>query len=175
MKLTGHSKYPFTIDNGYLNFRDKGEYGPPFSERGPKLYIVSSGGRPIYVGAATIPIKDRLSNGIKPSSKYRYLWSRFPLEELTVDVWIVRLNDQDIETMNDDPNMQLAMNHTINKEPQDIILETVEGEVVNLIRQSCEQWPKYQMEIHFHQSHSEHLEIAERIFDDFRSQQCPIA
>lgn len=170
MELTGHNRYRFTIDYGYLNFRGEGEYGAPFSKRWPKLYVVSSGGMPIYVGAATKPIKDRLSDGIRPSSKRRYLWSwsSFALEDLAVDVWAVDLDCQDIETMTDDPNMQLAMDGTINKKPEDIILETLEAELVLLIHQNYHQWPKYQQEIHFHKTSDALREKAIEIFEQFR-------
>ena len=170
MELTKHSRYPFTIDYGYINFKKKDDL--PFSCRGPKLYVISVSGRPIYVGTTTKPIKKRLSDGIKPSSSSRYLWSHwnhFPLEELAVDVWAVNVDDKDIETMKDDPNMKLAIDGIVNKSPKDIILETVEAEVAFLIRRDTDKWPKYQIEIHFHQSQDTHREIAEEIVSHYRS------
>ena len=43
--------------------------------------------------------------------------------------------------------------------------ETVEAEVVFLVR-SAGQWPQFQTEIHFHQSQSEHRNLAASVFSN---------
>lgn len=42
-------------------------------------------------------------------------------------------------------------------------LETVEAEVVFLIRQEYGQWPEHQTEIHFHRSSAEHRKLARMV------------
>lgn len=42
-------------------------------------------------------------------------------------------------------------------------VETIEAEIVFLIRQMGGQWPAHQTEIHFHASESRHREAAETI------------
>ena len=50
------------------------------------------------------------------------------------------------------------------KDPADMLgIETVEAEVVFLLRQKLCQWPEYQTEIHFHPSGPVHRELARRI------------
>ena len=51
--------------------------------------------------------------------------------------------------------------------------KTVEAEVTFLIRKLFGQWPKYQTEIHFHQSDDEHRNAAKMIVDKYRSASCP--
>ncbi len=46
-------------------------------------------------------------------------------------------------------------------------IETVEAEVVFLIRQRTDQWPKYQTEIHFHQSNNAHRAAAQAILNHY--------
>ena len=165
MELTEHVRYRFEIRYGYLNYKGpNGEtnFASPFKDPGPKLYVISNDGIPIYVGKTTQPVADRLREGI--SGRYRYPWSHF-LKEATVDIWTVKVGNHDIETMKDDPAMKQANG---NREKQeDTVLETVEGEVAFLIRQNYGQWPKYQIEIHFHQSQPEHREKAKEIVSHY--------
>lgn len=48
-------------------------------------------------------------------------------------------------------------------------IETVEAEVVFLIRQHLNQWPASQTEIHFHPSKAKHRKAAKTIFAYFKS------
>jgi hypothetical protein len=126
--------------------------------------------RQLYVGQTTQPIAKRLNNHKNPSKGAPSLWCQFGLNELVIDIWAVKVEDKDIKTMEDDPSMKRANS---DREKQDIVLETVEGEVAFLIRQDHGQWPKYQIEIHFHQSQDEHRNIAREIVNHYRSPSCP--
>ena len=46
-------------------------------------------------------------------------------------------------------------------------IETVEAEVIFLIRQEYGQWPEHQTEIHFHPSRASHRIVAQRILTHF--------
>lgn len=102
----------------------------------PKVYIVSVDGEPIYVGKATMPIRERLRRGwgaIGTNGYYGYAW-RHAFTEAHLDVWCHR-----------DPTKQRGS----------LDIETIEAEIVYLIRQAG-QWPRFQTEIHFHESNDEH-------------------
>ena len=173
MELTDHKRYGLEFRSGYVNAKDEnGEttFVPPFNAKGPKLYIISEGGVPIYVGKTTRPILERLGDGIR--GEYKYLWSHF-IRETTLDLWAVKVEESDIGAMKDDPSMELARG---NKEKQlDIVLETIEAEVAFLVREVYKQWPKYQIEIHFHQSLDEHRNKAREIVRHYRNVSCQTA
>ncbi len=46
-------------------------------------------------------------------------------------------------------------------------IEAIEAELVFNIRKHYKQWPKFQTEIHFHQSSKQHVKVAEKIFDNY--------
>jgi hypothetical protein len=109
----------------------------------PKLYIASSMGRPVYVGITKQSMRSRLRLGWTAdgaSGYYGYAW-RHGLTEADLDVWCQT-----------DPPVENSC----------VDLETVEAEIVYLIRKSG-QWPPFQTEIHFHQSNAEHRRVAEAI------------
>ena len=89
------------------------------------------------------------------------------LKQVTIDIWNAILEDEDFESMKDDPSMIRDGNNRERKE--DILVETLEAEVVLLIQKRNGQWPKYQPEIHFHQSKDAHREIAKKILAPYRS------
>jgi hypothetical protein len=113
----------------------------------PKLYIVSIGGKPIYVGTTKQVIRNRLRFGWAATGKggyYGYAW-RHGNTAAELDVWChidaIGRNELDIET--------------------------VEAEVVFLIRQAG-QWPAHQTEIHFHPSGAAHREAAASIIVHYK-------
>ena len=164
----GSEETPTVIksDNGKPHFSN-----PVTLESTPKLYVVSDKEKPIYVGKTTTGIATRLRQGFKPSPRnpYGYLWRHY-LKEATIDIWILTLEDQDIEEMKEDPSIKRAMHDGDNEKAKDIVVETLEAEVVLQIQEMDTQWPKYQSEIHFHQSQPTHREIAEKIVSHYRSQ-----
>jgi hypothetical protein len=113
----------------------------------PKLYVVSVGGQPIYVGVTKQSMRDRLRygwNATGTSGYYGYAW-RHKFSEADVDIWCHE----------DAP----AENRLLD-------IETVEAEVVFLIR-SAGQWPPFQTEIHFHQSDPGHRQVAAAIVANY--------
>ena len=98
----------------------------------PKLYVISQNGSPIYIGITKQGIRNRLRFGLKATGKggyYGYAWKKSK-KIAQLDLWY--------------PNNAKKCDSTY--------LETIEAEVVFLIREKMKQWPKHQTEIHFHKS-----------------------
>ena len=159
MKLSG----PFTYQIAFTPQGITGVEGPAgqknfsgqASLKTPKLYIISSGNKPLYVGETRQRVNDRLRGGFKASGEhgyYGYDWRR-NLTKANVDVWVQEEGDTGIKWE----------------------IETVEAEVVFLIRKEFGQWPAHQTEIHFHPSNAIHREEASKILAHYRSPQCPTA
>ena len=132
-----------------------------------KLYVVSCGGKPIYVGGTKQPFRRRLYYGLtaKGQKGYSgYLW-RDHCRKVTIDIWNIDLDEkEDFKRMDCDPSMIRADNKERKRE---ILLETLEAEVVLQIRNKFGHWPKYQSEIHFHQSQDSHRVAAKTIVDHY--------
>jgi hypothetical protein len=112
----------------------------------PKLYVVSIDDQPVYVGATKQSVGNRLRYGLNATGKngyHGYAW-RHGNTAANLDVWC-------------------HMN-AVDRNERDI--ETVEAEVVFLIRMAG-QWPKYQTEIHFHQSTAVHRKVAGNILSHY--------
>lgn len=156
-------------DNGKLHFSN-----PVTLASRPKLYVISDEGKPIYVGKTTDPIATRLRNGFNPSPRYPYgyLWRHY-LNEARIDIWILTLYEQDIADMEEDPSMKRAISNNNEKRIEEIVIETLEAEVVFLFRQNNGQWPEYQSEIHFHQAQDAIRRKAWEIVSHYRSASCP--
>ena len=117
---------------------------------GPKLYVISHDHKPVYVGSANKGMDDRLRQGFR--NRYTYAWRHHLAgTNPNVDVWLQEGGDTD--------NL--------------VFVKAVEAEVVFLIRQKTGQWPKYQTEIHFHQSNDEHREAAQKIVSCYVGASCP--
>jgi len=109
--------------------------------KGPKLYMVTSQKEIVYVGIAKQSLAARLRYGFNSNGKggyYGYRWAK-QNGRYCVHCW--------------------QFDEKIGMEE----LETVEAEIVFLIRKSTEKWPKHQTEIHFHKSEKYHREIAARL------------
>lgn len=109
----------------------------------PKLYIASVNGKPVYVGITKRGMQQRLTYGWKATGKsgyYGYAWRRKGTAAV-LDVW----------------------GHTDAADRNEREIETVEAEVVFLLRHRTNQWPAFQTEIHFYQSTDEHRRVAEKI------------
>ena len=115
----------------------------------PKLYIFSRDGKPIYVGATVQKMASRLNLGWKAKGVGGYHGYRFRHEgtEVNLDVWVdtdeVQKTSADLRSGSD--------------------IETVEAEIVYLLRHRTGQWPAFQTEIHFYQSDGTHREAAEKV------------
>ena len=139
MQMLGPHRYHLTFTPEEIIGVNGGEnFIAPVAGPGPKLYIISSENTPIYVGQTIRRIRRRLNDGF--NAIYGYQW-RY-LGEATIDIWTLEGGDA-------------------------MALETVEGEVVFLIRQNSGQWPQYQTEIHFHQSNGTHRAAAQAILNHY--------
>ena len=110
----------------------------------PKLYVVKSGSEITYIGKTTQNKRTRLRYGLKAQGEtgyYGYMWK--DLTEVEILIWCF-------------PNKSEAY------------LETIEGELVYLFRKNTGKWPKYQMEIHFHNAVTDELEIAQSIYEEIQ-------
>ena len=113
---------------------------PDTKNKLPKLYVVKSGSEVIYVGVTSQSIRNRLRYGLEAQGKsgyHGYKWK--DLSEVDILIWCFP------------------------KESLDRI-EAVEAELVYLFRQHTGKWPKYQMEIHFHNAPEDEIKAAEAIF-----------
>ena len=102
----------------------------------------------MYVGSTKQRIRTRLYGALNADGSggyYGYAWKKSE-ELLQLDVWIL---------------------HEAVSEPgkRCMIAETIEAEVVFLVRSKGGNWPKYQTEIHFHSSSDAQKEMAATIFE----------
>ena len=108
----------------------------------PKLYVVRNRSRVIYVGHTRQPIRNRLRYGLQATGKggyYGYSWKE--LREVHLLIWCFPW------------------------EPTERV-ESIEAEVVYLVRNDTGQWPGYQTEIHFHSVREEEKKVAELIYQE---------
>ena len=104
-----------------------------------KLYVVKSNSEIIYIGQTNRNVRDRLRYGLKAEGKggyYGYMWSNLP--KVCILIWCFDGKTKEY-------------------------VETVEGEVVFLVRMRTGKWPSYQMEIHFHNAKTDEVEVAKAI------------
>jgi hypothetical protein len=150
MKISGPDKYELKIeDNNFIVVDNENldKFSEKSSSKIPKLYIASYHGVPIYVGITKQPIRNRLRYGFKASGKggyHGYAWAK-GLKKVNFYVWY-----------DEDDSKRKCLD-----------IETIEAELVYMIRRKYGQWPKYQTEIHFHASNNHHRGIAKRIFGIF--------
>lgn len=115
--------------------------------KNPKLYIASVDGKPIYVGITKQSMQRRLQYGWKAAGThgyYGYAW-RHNGTAAELDVW----------------------EHADAEAPNERDIETVEAEIVYLIRHRCGQWPAFQTEIHFYESSEVHRTVAAQILGHY--------
>ena len=150
MRLSGPFRYRLEFDSMQITAVENPDGGNklsgPAAQRVPKLYVVSQDEKPLYVGITRQTLRTRLRMGFQADSGHGYhgyAW-RHQLRQANVDVWV---QDGD--------------------ETSTLDLETVEAEVVFLIRQQQGQWPEHQTEIHFHQSEETHRQLARSILEHY--------
>jgi hypothetical protein len=93
-------------------------------------------------------MRTRLRLGCTADGKggyYGYAWRKVH-PEVALDVWC-----------DTDPEQERSLSN----------VETIEAEIVFLIRQKTGKWPSYQTEIHFHLSRPHHRKIAEAIVNRY--------
>jgi hypothetical protein len=128
MKLDGPDRYYLAVPKGRFSIKaalgDR-RFGHRASGRSPKLYVVHDHDFPIYVGVTKQPIADRLRLGWSADGEHGYhgyAW-RHAFKSVGLDIWYQTLAAS---------RGQLGD------------LETVEAEVVYLLRGRYGQWPAYQ-------------------------------
>ncbi len=151
MKLSGPFNYKITFDpqkiKSVLAHNGDSKFSGEASKRVPKIYIISKDKVPLYVGETRQIVRNRLRTGFNAIGEhgyYGYDWRR-NIQDADVDVWVQV--EGDTETKRE--------------------IETVEAEVVYLIRQEFGQWPAHQTEIHFHPSNPVHRKEARKIIEHF--------
>ncbi len=108
---------------------------------GPKLYMVTTEKKIVYVGVAKQPLASRLRYGFSATGRSGYYGYHWAKEDGRYAVHCWRFPD---DTKMED-------------------LETIEAEAVFVLRRSYGQWPKHQTEIHFHQSETWHRQKAAQL------------
>ena len=86
----------------------KGEakFSSPATSEKPKLYIISDGEKPFYVGATKSPIGTRLSSGFRADGRNGYsgyLWRHY-MCRAALDIWLLELEEEDFKGMESDPS-----------------------------------------------------------------------
>ena len=153
MTLSGPFQYHLSIaadGTAYSHHPDSGitTFTAPVTTRSPKIYIASVDGVPIYIGQTVQSIRARLRLGFiaDGSTGYHgYAW-RHHHANVKLDVWILEGADEDREVLD---------------------VETIEAEIVYLIRHHQSQWPTFQTEIHFHPSELLHRRLAGEIYQHY--------
>lgn len=149
MKVEGPQTYELAITpNSLVVTCEKGtsRFSGLATSKLPKLYIVSAKGKPVYVGFTKQSVGNRLRMKADGRNGYHgYKWRRTH-KKATLSVWC----------------------HSDAEDGNVTDIETVEAEIVFLIRQHLGQWPESQTEIHFHPSLTKHRKVAQQIFEHFR-------
>ena len=119
------------------------------NDKGPKIYILSlNKGKTrelIYVGITNQPLNIRFIQGLTAVGKngyHGYHWKELANkdESKIIDLFVYKFD---------------------NKERT----ESIEAEIVYLIRNKTGKWPEYQTEIHFHQANDKEILIAKQIYE----------
>ncbi len=146
-QLQEYQKYHITLQNRKITGIDlNGNRVNPFlqpvtRDKLPKLYVIKSKEKVLYVGIASQSIRNRLRYGLEAQGKsgyHGYKWKH--LKEVDILIWCF---PQEKELRR---------------------IEAIEAELVYLVRRHTGLWPIYQTEIHFQNTSDEQIETAESIF-----------
>ena len=108
----------------------------------PKLYVVKHRSEIIYVGVTSQGIRDRLRYGFQANGKQGY--HGYPWKDLgEVDLLVWCFLEEPFER-----------------------IESIEAELVYLVRNHTGQWLEYQTEIHFHKVTEEEKKVAKSIYQE---------
>lgn len=128
-----------------LNDRGISKFQHPLTGNQFKIYVLADGENILYVGITKSSIKNRLRYGLTADGKngyYGYKWKELPLVKLFV--WCFDGLDK-------------------------TKIESIEAELVYLIRRSTGKWPLCQNEIHFNNLFSPNGQlIAEKLFQEIQ-------
>jgi hypothetical protein len=126
--LTGPQKYDLTLTP--TSYSPEKKFSGSCTKKVPKLYVVVAEGQIVYVGVTRQSMSNRFRYGFKADGRngyHGYAW-RHKHTKANLYVWAAAA---DLSLLD---------------------VETIEAEVVFLIRKSTGAWPACQTEIHFHQS-----------------------
>lgn len=130
--LMGPDGYDLTLTPGAYTLERK--FSGFSTKKIPKLYVVVAEGLIVYVGVTRQSMSNRLRYGFKANGRngyHGYAW-RNKHARVSLYVWSARADLSLLE------------------------VETIEAEVVFLIRKSTGAWPDCQTEIHFHRASEDH-------------------
>lgn len=149
MKLSDPSNHVLRVINGRLDVTgpdgDDHFVFPATARKKPKLYVVSVRDRPVYVGVTTQPMTARLRGGMTATGAHGYHgypWAKRKCR-MCLRIWYLEGRRSSL-----------------------VDLETIEAEVVFLLRKQFGQWPADQTEIHFHRSTRRHRTCAAKVIRD---------
>ncbi len=114
------------------------------NKKTPKIYILRVNGKIIYVGVTRTSLSSRFGFGLRARGKggyHGYAW-----KELA------------------DKNGSIAVDLFVYSFENEERTESIEAEIVYLVRSKTGRWPKYQTEIHFHQASSKEIAAARQIY-----------
>lgn len=142
LMLTGPDKYELTLTPS--TYKVDRKFSGLANRKIPKLYVVVAEGRVIYIGITRQTMSSRLHGGFTATGKHGYHGYAWPHKhtQASLYVWAAR----------EDAGSSL------------LDVETVEAEVVLLVRQRTRQWPSGQTEIHFHPSSQVHRKAATAVW-----------
>jgi len=110
----------------------------PVTNKCNKIYLVGKNKLIHYIGITKQSISARLRYGVKPNHRAGYHGYKW---------------------LKENGNHSLVI-WTFNK---DVKIEAIEAELVYYFRKQYDKWPKYQTEIHFHQSNEDEKALAKTI------------
>lgn len=154
LSLKGPDRYLLTFDRESFQVqcsRGTTKFSGIAATKGPKIYVLSDGTMPFYVGATRREIRPRLRDGWNANGRngyHGYAWRKV-LTSAELFVWAV-----------------------VGASEGTLDMETIEAEVVFLIR-AIGQWPLHQTEIHFHPSTAAHRKLAAKIMEPFNVATAP--
>jgi hypothetical protein len=110
----------------------------------PKLYVVVAKERVVYVGVTRQTMSSRLRYGFTATGKHGYHGYAWPHKHTQASLYVWAAHEDAGSSLLD--------------------VETIEAEVVFLVRQRTGQWPSGQTEIHFHPSFQVHRKAAAAVW-----------
>lgn len=153
MNLIGPSKFKIKYNPTDLISiecdRGTAKFSGEMTSSKPKLYIFSRDGQPVYVGATVQSMRSRLRYGWKATGKNGFWGYSFRHDGSDIDLHVWHDSD--------------PVNARAEGKRSGSDIETIEAEVVYLIRHHTSQWPSHQTEIHFYQAGDEHRREARRV------------
>jgi hypothetical protein len=140
-----HYCYKLTVSNKLITSvtseNGVSHFTSPVTKHNNKVYLVGINQTIHYIGTAKQPIGARMRYGVKPNHKTGYHGYKWLNKNGTHNlmIWIIA---------------------------EKINAEAVEAEIAYLFRNKTKQWPKYQTEIHFHQTDERERLLARGILND---------